>query len=580
MLLAAGMFAACSDNLEDAGAGNAGGEIASETGYVKIAINLPTTSANSRAESFDDGLAVEYKVNNLILALFHGQTEGEATCKQAFTISPANFGLVGETTDNITSTFTDAVREIISPSNGDNVYALAIVNNSGYFQTADATPETTVGAAKVQVLQTKLEGTSFTTFNGKLSDLQKAIDVNISTIAKTDDGGNFLMTNAPTADIESPTSSTNNLKVSTLVPLTIYTTEAAAEDGDANNIYLERVVAKVEVKVTKKPTSGTDNTIVIDDKDSYYNGASVLFTKWSLNTTNKKTYLVRKVQATSSETSLNDWEDWKGYFAASETPNRFFGTTSNPYRVYWGIDPNYTQIATGEMATNFNVYTKESSNTPWKNIGAVDYCAENTTTATDMYKDQLTGVLIEATFTPANSTDGANFFMINQTSAIYTEEEFLTVVKASLGLTAETSISISDSYSEPKTITSIDNLKKLITIPEGTTVEDAKWNQLLSDVGNEVKFYKNGVTYYYTTFIKHFGTTDISPTVALTEKDHLGHTGVVRNNWYELNINNVTGPGEPDIPEIPHEPINEGHSYIKCAINVLSWARRTQNVGL
>ena len=90
MLLAAGMFAACSDNLEDTGAGNAGGTTyEGETGYVNISLNLPTTSGNSsRAnETFDDGLAAEYNVKNIIIALFYGTDEDVAKCKHAFKLS-------------------------------------------------------------------------------------------------------------------------------------------------------------------------------------------------------------------------------------------------------------------------------------------------------------------------------------------------------------------------------------------------------------------------------------------------------------------------------------------------------------
>lgn len=73
MLLAAGMFAACSDNLEDTGAGNAGGTTpVTGEGYVKVAINMPTTSGGmSRADDgsyvdLDDGLENEYKNNKWI----------------------------------------------------------------------------------------------------------------------------------------------------------------------------------------------------------------------------------------------------------------------------------------------------------------------------------------------------------------------------------------------------------------------------------------------------------------------------------------------------------------------------------
>ena len=47
LLMAAGMFAACSDNLENAGNGNEGDTLTGEKGYVNIGINLPTTNGRS-----------------------------------------------------------------------------------------------------------------------------------------------------------------------------------------------------------------------------------------------------------------------------------------------------------------------------------------------------------------------------------------------------------------------------------------------------------------------------------------------------------------------------------------------------
>lgn len=45
-------------------------------------------------------------------------------------------------------------------------------------------------------------------------------------------------------------------------------------------------------------------------------------------------------------------------------------------------------------------------------------------------------------------------------------------------------------------------------------------------------------------------------------------------------INSVSGPGEPEIPGIPDEPVNKEHSFINAEINILSWAKRTQDVDL
>ena len=84
MLLAAGMFAACSDNLEDTGAGNAGGTTPGTTeGYVKVSINTPTTSGTmTRSFSLDDGTDNEYEVKekgNILVFFKTTATTGAGT---------------------------------------------------------------------------------------------------------------------------------------------------------------------------------------------------------------------------------------------------------------------------------------------------------------------------------------------------------------------------------------------------------------------------------------------------------------------------------------------------------------------
>ena len=65
-----------------------------------------------------------------------------------------------------------------------------------------------------------------------------------------------------------------------------------------------------------------------------------------------------------------------------------------------------------------------------------------------------------------------------------------------------------------------------------------------------------------------------------TDAKHLGRYGVVRNNWYEINITRISGPGLPEIEDPDPDPDDGTEGFVKCAINVLSWARRTQNVEL
>lgn len=93
------------------------------------------------------------------------------------------------------------------------------------------------------------------------------------------------------------------------------------------------------------------------------------------------------------------------------------------------------------------------------------------------------------------------------------------------------------------------------------------------------RYYKDGECYYYTQAIKHFGQ-NYTLGDDKTATKYIGRYGVVRNNWYELTINSVSGPGEPEITPPDDEHVDDEEGYIKCTINVLSWAKRSQSVEL
>lgn len=614
MMLAAGMFAACSDALEDSGMdnGEGGNTFIGDKGYVNISLNLPTTSgANTRTESFDDGLAAEYNVNSAIIALFYGANEGAAKCKVAFKLTDGDFQMSGSNTDNITSYYASGVRMIPAPDDGENVYALAILNPTDNFVVTTSADATNEGAGDA-VLTTKLQLTLNTDFEGTLADLNTAATYSAEIASPTQGNGNFLMTNAPIAKSASFTSSNQPSDadyVKTLAPITVYNEKTLAEGAASDNpIYVERAVAKTTLKV-----NADEAKLTVDSEVPAYDEATVTFTGWKLQNTNKKYYPVRKV----TDASIPDWENWKTYFnegtaVTTNEINRFFGQTANPYRTYWGIDPNYDKVLSGaELGNNFNILNQGGETSiDWNEVGVnstvdylgklVEYCAENTTKAQAMQDDQLTGVLLKATFTPSGASDGSNFFMRNNTSAIYVETDFIawaTAILANGGtgipLTDGETLSLKRSASAG-TITTSAQVQALlqvnVTNPSTSTKEltEAQANEILTEAGGNIKFYRGGVTYYYTTIIEHFGavqtpvasTTTISSVTDYVEAKHLGRYGMVRNNWYELQINSVSGPGEPEIPEIPSEPVDETNSYINCEINVLSWAKREQSVDL
>ena len=578
LLIAAGMFAACSDNLENAGNGNEGDTLTGEKGYVNIGINLPTTNGSSRAytDNFHDGEKAEYEVNDVIIALFYGANEASATCKHAFQISGAQFIESSPTDDNITTYSVSGVRMISDPDPGQKVYALALINApSGIFQVTAPTNNKSDEDAGNSVLTSKLKFNSVEV--STLSDIT-AVAAEYITPTVGGAGGTvgtkyYFMSNAPLAVSGA---------AQTLAPITVYKDKEEAAAGAAfNPIYVERAAAKVVVNI--KDGGSNDNTLTIDGtKYPHYDGATVKFTNWTLQNTNKTFFPIRNV---------NDFSKWYGYDNARFISTGDISGNSGKRRIYWAIDNNYET----KTETNSDIFDNLKTE-PTTAIGVCEYCPENTTTAENMTDDKLTSVLLKSTFIPKGATGASNFFMIGDIDAVYSETEFVdwaTKVLAKsgvdgvpLGSSEEITLNGSLPTTTGTVATDKAGLLTLLNIPGATEddgIQEKRISALLTAANSSIKFYKGGVTYYYATAIKHFGD-DETPApadgISYNENDHLGRFGVVRNTWYEITINSVSGPGEPTIPEIPVTPPDKKQSYINCEINVLSWAKRSQGVDL
>lgn len=568
MLAATMAMAACSDSLEESSGNGNSNEYVGDKGYVNIGINLPTTKGNTRAfDGYNDGIEAEYDVNNVIIALFYGENESKAICKHAFKINGDDFQMFGTADDNITTYSVTGVRMISAPGS-DNVYALALINApQGIFDILN-TPqsgEDTGDALLSTSLEVNNSGVAFTETLGALNDAINEVNIgNVST--------GFFMTNAAIA-INGETSS--DLTAQILAPISVYNSKEIAQGEAKNNpIYVERAAAKVAVTVDD------DNTLTVTDEYPHYAGATVEFTKWNLQNTNKTFYPVRKVDG---------FDDWKtDAYKIDGAPNRFVGAMANPYRIFWAVDPNYTETTPVEDLEIVTTGTEPVDVSEWYGMSNVAYCAENTTDVSTMLSSNLTSVLLQATFTPKDAVPGSNFFMLNNVSAIYTETEFLEWATNTLindeteGVKPNGTLTI-DSEAKSGIITNVATIQALIK-DNGTQLDETKADILLDAAGGNIKFYKGGVTYYYAAVIKHFGEEtpyeEDAANVVYDEEKHLGRYGVVRNTWYELKINSVSGPGEPVIPEIPTTPPDKENSYINCEINILSWAKRSQSVDL
>ena len=548
LLAAAALSTACQKTLENEGTTPYEGN----KGYVNISLNLPTTSGgNTRANDiFHAGTEAEYKVYSIIIALFYGPNEAEATCRIAFKLENKDLSEVSQN-ENVTTTYGSGAWMVPAPEAGENVYALAVLNApSGLFSVAG-----TASASAVVTSTLNFNGNAFT---GTVSELTTTSQDYSADIVSTTTG--FLMTNAPIA-----TGDDNNVTVQTLQKINVYATEDEANAvGAADKIYVERASAKVSMKVNDSYTVDTPNV-------PSYDNATVTVTGWTLQRTNKTYYAVR---------NASNWASW------DDADVRFFGEWNDPIRVYWAEDPNYPS----EAPADFNVITTASGVDGWNPVedGNAAYCAENTAPAVNMTKGQLTSSIIRATFQPEDFA-GADFFMMGGTSAIMGIDDFKTWVKDILGaeeVTVSNTVTAGGSY----TNSSDPNLMSLVSVrmngeSEVNALTEDEAGQLLAAANGVIKYYKGGVC-YYNVYIRHFDDDQTPlPNDFTNANDYdastLGRWGVVRNNWYELTVKSVSGPGEPDIPEVDDDdPADEQNQYINCEINILSWAVREQEIDL
>lgn len=602
MMLAAGMMAACSDSLEETTGGNGNQNTSGTTdGYVKVSINTPTTSGTmTRTVSLDDGTDNEYEVKNGILVFFKttattgaGTPEATAEFVKAYDVT-LNYAGEGGSDNEVTTRHT-VIGEAPMAGDGEKIYALAILNKGNLFRVNKNADES--GGA-LQVYQNSDWADVFDNSNKTVAALQKALTVSASDI--TSDANGFLMLNAPLAT--ATTGITDLTKVQTLVPVTVYDNEEAAQNGDVADIYVERVVAKVTLKGFTYSGGKYTAEVAENDGDSPFKGDEVQLEGWTLSVTNKTTKAVRDISGLA---------DWVGTTYSSDGQVRFLSTTKidnkDLYRIHWGIDCNYKDGDTYKDA--FDILS-EANKESWtwqantNDTGAPNdasnpvYCLENTMDYNQMHQDKTTTLFIKTTYyaDPSNPDNAQDFFMYGTQEETYLTDDFLTKVKEALSLTDPSSLTISlnpaatgGTYTYVATgqsaPTGKKDVKTLFTLTGGSsaTLTDDQAKELISQLG-EIKYYENGATYYNSVLVRHFDDsyTDVMwdpATPAYTQK-HLGRYGVLRNNWYEITVTGISGPGNPEIEDPDSNPDDEVEGYIQARINVLSWTKRTQDVEL
>lgn len=546
------------DNLAPDGKDNVG-----KTGeaYASFTINLPTTTG-TRADDpkpgspdlSNPGTAAEYEVKNGTILIFD---------KAGLYVTSAQLGTMNPwtpvKTDGVTTAAITTVKLSGVKVDGD-YQALVILNND-----VDAT------TSKVKLPST---GTPYATWSAEASN------VNAEKYASTD---GIFMANAPkyTGTTTEPT---------TLVPIAnVCASREEAQAKVATTVYVERGLAKVTMQ------NYTDGGYTV--AEGTYKGDKVEIKNWQLDVTNKSTFPVHQIGGLTT--------GYKGIWSEK----RFYdgGNQSFP-RVYWGVDPNYSDATLKNLEACKTAFTMIGKNDIKGKTGNdhPQYCLENTFDLSNMMQGQTTRVVFKAVYTPSALVDATDktFYKIGNNTAIWTKDKLTQQIHT----VAVTAMGITDATEQEKYVVKLDatdnnisgeagqhliKAENITYTGEGTSkVKPTVINTINEKLGlkeeggkitSGIATYLDGVTYYIAR-IKHFN--ELTPWTAGegygTKNDkYLGRYGVLRNNWYDLSVTSISGLGYPDVPEVkPTVPDDENEQYINVEVKILSWAKRSQQIKL
>ena len=593
----AAMTASCSSNEDLGTAGSGTGTNESGVSYASITINLPTANGTRATtnDQFNGGTPSEYAVNDATLLIFErGKETSENKYKFVEAVPLGNLEPWKKDNDSNNGITTEAtITAELNSAKVDEVggqyYALVILNNK-------------VGTENKVTIPTATTET-YGTWN-------VADKVNATNLVNNSNG--FYMANAPEF-------TTKDVEPTTLVPIKgIYRTKEEAQSKPGTTIHVERGLAKVTVgsNSTGKNYFATEGD---NATGTNYKSDKVQITNWALDVTNKSSFPVHVTSGLKAGTTIGEGQTVTGYTDIWKNEAATTGTAATKRfvsqlpaegafkRVYWGIDPNYSMGLTDldKCKEQFTLATDKGTVVKWMNGSGSDnplYCLENTFDIDNMKQGQTTRVLVKATYTPSvlssPSVTDKTFFMIGNSLDIWTtktlKDQIASKAKEALSITTDPTVELTgDLLTAGTHVLTKSNVS--IKIKEGETETEKVDDKLVAtlntklgldkDKGIGIKTYKNGESYYIAR-IKHFGD-DLTPwkagdaTYDGKNLNWLGRYGVLRNNWYDLTINSISGPGYPDVPEVkPKSPDDEDTKYINVSVKILDWAKRSQDVDL
>lgn len=632
MLAVAGMlFAACSSDKDVAEKTQVPGDQVVSQGFVALNIHLPSTPIlRALNDSYDDGIAAEYKVTDACLFLYQKAStdaEGDATLVSAQALT---YGTLNNTldNDNVTTDFPAWAKILGTVDPSKDLLALVCVNYKDII---------TISNGKPTVAGTTLNKDGGSTFaqllavatDNDLIGASKDYFFMANTVASKAQGG--AATTAPTKD--------DIVTLAKLDASKIYSTEEAAKANAAGDVYVERAVAKATMKYADALKVAGNNIGSIE---------------WAINNTEPSSFVVRNMGNLATDYLKYSSEG----FATNEY--RMVGNTkfaaADLYRTYWCVDPQYSSDATLTHGASSYVAAAKGSATP-----TPLYCHENTFDVAHQNYGNTTRAVVKVTLetttdfyavndgtTKYATADDAKAAAGSFVSAVINDARIKQFFKDNLvaghSFTA-TAADFTLTYDEPAAgaagYVKLSGITLNTTSPNlsGACPSDLNFadaaaaksafdalttlSTIISEINADVKVKKFvGGNMWYTARFEHFantayekGLTTFAEATAKTqgdlapwncweaagnkpaagstansypagasktdEENYLGRYGMVRNNWYDVQIDKIDAFGEPVDPSTtvdnPSTPDDNPESYISVKIYVLSWAKRTQS---
>lgn len=577
-------------------------------GFLSVNVNLPVRSSGftrvdaegkgdwQESTRLNDGDPNEYKVDDVLLVIFGGETEATATVQQLWT--PNNLGTWGDVEDspNQVTTRNKYVVKLEDDISGP-YWVLAVINSHNLIKASST-------AGKIEVNGTEVAFENCTL--AKLQEAKVAADNGNGTtpfMNNTTAQDGFFMTNAVFSNQQGGHTN-SDVKALVLAPVaTIYESESAADAATAApsaDIYVERGLAKVTV---------SSSSLQFDSSVKTATGTAISttpsLTGWVLDNTNKSSFLVRNF-ITDQASRAAQWGMFSRGTNAGIEKFRFVGysnvdvpsagnTSTTPavytqstYRTYWSPDPNY---AVTYSAGNF--YEPATKTFP-TDASKPQYCFENTFDVDHQNYKNTTRVVAKVKL-----NGGTTFYTLgSDRKTLYQEDDVRKALAARIindqrfkDWATEKGYSVTEanfksiSFVDEATVAGTIHVDD-ITFASDPSGEGASFKTLdlttaatvlsdaISAIGR-VQQYPSGDT-YYAIRIKHFGD-DLTPwgwngeseptaedntdalkiakiypagneTVGTADENYLGRYGVLRNNWYELSLDKILKIGHPIVP--------------------------------